>query len=420
MPRSAQEKTARIQTLYDKGVPVKEIVRREKVKRTWAYSHITVSKAKKQEKQKLAGIIRTRLAELGKTQKWLTREIGKKVYHYARGESFPPEYTLKRIYSALGIEYAPLNDVYKSLVQSAKEKGFDSLAEYRDSLSTQKDKQKLAEIINTKLAELGKTQTRLGKEVGVTRASVSLYSQGRSIPKEDVFEKICAALGIEYAPISEVYENLVQSAKEKGYDSLEEYRDSLGPQKDKQKLAEIIKTRLEELRKTKKWLAEEAGLHIVTIRDYTKRRQFPREYTLEKILSALDLEPGLIDDVYENLVQSARKKGFGSLEEYGKHLTEQNKLEHKKQKLAEIIKTRLAELGKTQKWLVKETGRNKAIVSNYVRGINFPSEDKLEKILSALDLEPRPIDEVYENLVQSVRKKGFKSLEEYRVFLNVF
>jgi transcriptional regulator with XRE-family HTH domain len=439
--RGSQEEISEMQALYDKRVPVKEIARRKNVSPTWVYSHILISNTEKQEKQrqekqKLSEIIRARLAEIGKTQKWLTRETGITIPHYARANTFPPEDKLKRIYSALGIKYAPLDKVYQRLVQSARKKGHDSLEEYINSLSPQENKQKLSEIIRTRLAELGKTQTWLGREAGVTRATVSLYSQRKVIPKEDVFKKMCAALGIEYALISEVYENLVQAVKEKGFDSPAKYRAHIAkqtpkrqtpkrknlPKEKRKKLGEIINIGLVELGKTPAWLSEETSIREAAVNKYIGGTEFPPEGELEKILSALDFGSTSIDEIYEDLEQLAIKKGFDSVAEYKTHISSQLKgkilSQKRKKRLGEIIKTRLAELGKTQTWLGREIGGKKT--NKYIGGTEFPPEGELEKILSALDFESTSIDEIYEDMLKSVRKKGFKSLEEYRAFLDVF
>ncbi len=68
---------------------------------------------------------------------------------------------------------------------------------YLDSQRQQRpSNRELSRLIKTRLNKLGETQTWLAEEIGVTRAAVSLYANGKLVPKEGVLEKLYSALGV--------------------------------------------------------------------------------------------------------------------------------------------------------------------------------------------------------------------------------
>lgn len=76
----------------------------------------------------------------------------------------------------------------------AKKKGFSSHAEYNKYLAKQRQKkpeyQGLSNLIKEKLGELGRNQSWLAIELGISRQAVSQYVHGEIFPKEDVRERL--------------------------------------------------------------------------------------------------------------------------------------------------------------------------------------------------------------------------------------
>jgi len=71
---------------------------------------------------------------------------------------------------------------------------FSSKTEYYDYSARQRAKRKenkeLSRFIKKRLKELGKNQSWLAKELGVTRQSVSFYVYGRNIPEKENLNKL--------------------------------------------------------------------------------------------------------------------------------------------------------------------------------------------------------------------------------------
>ena len=82
----------------------------------------------------------------------------------------------------------------------AKEKGFDSFNEYQQHLAKERQKRPenkgLSYLIVARLKELGKNQNWLANEIGVTRQAVSMYVSGSNFPSIKVYERLSPILGI--------------------------------------------------------------------------------------------------------------------------------------------------------------------------------------------------------------------------------
>jgi transcriptional regulator with XRE-family HTH domain len=57
------------------------------------------------------------------------------------------------------------------------------------------------------LKNLGKNQSWLAEEIGVTRQSVSLYVKGRSVPKDDLLQKLYSSLDVQYGILDDLLED---------------------------------------------------------------------------------------------------------------------------------------------------------------------------------------------------------------------
>lgn len=80
-----------------------------------------------------------------------------------------------------------------------------SFSDYRKEQEGKRQKnpknKKLVKIINEGLERTGMTQSQLAREIGESRALISLYAQGKSFPKdEETLKMIFCALELSYKP----------------------------------------------------------------------------------------------------------------------------------------------------------------------------------------------------------------------------
>ena len=89
---------------------------------------------------------------------------------------------------------------------------FKSRTEYEKNLARQRKERRgnieLSDLIKTRLKELGKTQSWLAQQMGVSRQRVSHYANGVSIPQGEKLDKLLVALEIRDKPKS--LDNLVE------------------------------------------------------------------------------------------------------------------------------------------------------------------------------------------------------------------
>jgi len=82
-------------------------------------------------------------------------------------------------------------------------RGFASNTEYRGKERARRrqsnpDNQVFRDLINRGLQELGKNQAWFARRIGLSRQSVSLYVQGKALPKDDeTLRRIAFALGLK-------------------------------------------------------------------------------------------------------------------------------------------------------------------------------------------------------------------------------
>lgn len=88
----------------------------------------------------------------------------------------------------------------------AQKKGFKNSSEYQESLAQNRSKnhlnKELSYLIKFRLSEMGRNQSWLAKQIGVTRQTVSLYSMGKIIPSDGILNKMFVALEVEERPKS--------------------------------------------------------------------------------------------------------------------------------------------------------------------------------------------------------------------------
>ena len=94
----------------------------------------------------------------------------------------------------------------------AVRKGFKNRSEYLEDLAEDRKKLKpnkdLSCLIKSRLKELGKNQSWLANELGVTRQAVSLYAHGKIIPNYKILNLVFSALEVSKKPKS--LDNLVE------------------------------------------------------------------------------------------------------------------------------------------------------------------------------------------------------------------
>ncbi len=86
----------------------------------------------------------------------------------------------------------------ESREQLALDRGFASDFDYRQHLagvrSTRTSNRKMSATINRRLSELGRNQSWLADQLGVSRQVVSQYAQGKLVPRGANLEKLVRAL----------------------------------------------------------------------------------------------------------------------------------------------------------------------------------------------------------------------------------
>jgi len=92
----------------------------------------------------------------------------------------------------------------------AKQKGFASRTEYEKHLAKERqqrlENQGLSKLIKRRLKELGKNQSWLAGEMGITRQAVSLYARGISVPTEDLLERLYSSLDVSHRILDDLLE----------------------------------------------------------------------------------------------------------------------------------------------------------------------------------------------------------------------
>lgn len=87
--------------------------------------------------------------------------------------------------------FSSVKDYRISLI---KQNGYESLKQYADAKQKERqenpDNKRLSYFINTKLNEIGKSQSWLAKQLGVGRGAVSLYAQGKIFPKKALLRRL--------------------------------------------------------------------------------------------------------------------------------------------------------------------------------------------------------------------------------------
>ncbi|MEK6872362.1 MAG: helix-turn-helix domain-containing protein [Nanoarchaeota archaeon] len=174
MPRKLSEEIKEeIRTLHSQGVHVKEIAEQTGV----SYSSVW-------------GI--TKLTEKG------FKTYGEYLEHLAQQKGF-------KTYSEYQVHLA------QQRINPETGQAYASRTEYQEHLAQQRQKhpknKELSGLINLKLEELGRNQSWLAEQLGVSGQTVSQYIQGKSIPSEKIRNKLSSVLKIGKRKLEDIIEN---------------------------------------------------------------------------------------------------------------------------------------------------------------------------------------------------------------------
>ncbi|HZX12397.1 MAG TPA: helix-turn-helix transcriptional regulator [Candidatus Nanoarchaeia archaeon] len=157
-------------------------------------------------------------------------------------------------------------------------------------------------------------------------------------------------------------------------------------------------------------IARRADVSYATAYGYTKARQrgFASRSEYEKYLARQRGFASLTE--YQEYL--ARQRGFASRSEYEKDLAKRRVLAPRNeyqeylakrrqqqsinQELSDLIRQRLVELGKTQKWLAEQLGIAESSVSKYMGGRTTPRKSLQERLFNALQVEYKTLNDLVE------------------------
>ena len=225
MPRVPDKTKQLMKEMYSSGLSVAEIARRANVPYSTAYGYTRA----RQRGFASYGEYEEHLArqrinpETGQLFKSLTELLdyqARQRRNPETGQLFKSRTELlgylarQRINPETGQLFKSLTELldYQARQRRNPETGqpFKSLTELRDYQARQRQRRpenkELGDLMRTRLRELGKNQSWLAGQIGVTRATVSLYAQGKNIPKRELLGRLYSALDVPYQTLDELLE----------------------------------------------------------------------------------------------------------------------------------------------------------------------------------------------------------------------
>ncbi len=104
-----------------------------------------------------------------------------------------------RSYTVVPERHGSVKDYMKRL---AKSNGHKSISAQQKANTERRQKtpqnQSLSELINDGLDELDISGAELGRRIDISRALMSRYKQGKTMPPQDTFQKICQVFSTPY------------------------------------------------------------------------------------------------------------------------------------------------------------------------------------------------------------------------------
>ena len=92
------------------------------------------------------------------------------------------------------------------------------------------------------------------------------------------------------------------------------------------------------------------------------------------------------------------KQPFKSLTEYEVYRARQRQQQPVNQQSSDVVKQRLAELGKTQRWLAQQLEITEGAVSRYISGRTTPRRSLQERLFEVLELPYQTLDDLLEDI----------------------
>ena len=181
-------------------------------------------------------------------------------------------------------------------------------------------------------------------------------------------------------------EYLIYLAKQKGFASYGEYQEHLVKQRINPETGE----RFASMSEHQEYLAKQKGFASKSKRaeDSVKQRTNPE--TGETFRTYNEYQRHLV----KQRINPETGEQFASHNEYKEYLARQRQQQPINQKLSNLIKQRLIELGKTQRWLAQELGTTESSVSEYITGKSIPRQNMQKSLFETLRLPYQTLDDL--------------------------
>ncbi len=117
------------------------------------------------------------------------------------------------------------------------------------------------------------------------------------------------------------------------------------------------------------WLASSKGYHA------------SKDYNLARLRKR-----GLLSSSEQKTLLAA-KLGMASSSEYDAHLAKLRRNRPRYVKLSRMLRSKLEELGQSQRWLSQKTGISNQLISRYFNALSYPKPEKLKRIKTVLGIQ---------------------------------
>jgi ribosome-binding protein aMBF1 (putative translation factor) len=128
-------------------------------------------------------------------------------------------------------------------------------------------------------------------------------------------------------------------------------------------------------------IARVTGVSYASAYGMTRARQITNPETGEKFESKAQYREYLA----RQITNPETGEKFESGTQYHEYLARQRTERKENRELSYLIKTRLAKMGKTQKWLAKQLDVTSPMITFYTQGISVPKKERLAKLKRILD-----------------------------------
>ena len=286
-------------------------------------------------------------------------------------ELYAQQLPLEEIAEKVGISYSIVCGHILLRTNPETGKLFGSRSEYREYLT----KQKINPETGERFASHNEYLIYLAKQKGF--ASYGEYQEHL------VKQRINPETGERFASMSEHREHL---AKQRGFASYGEYQEHLVKQRINPETGE----RFASMSEHQEYLAKQKGFASKSKRaeDSVKQRTNPE--TGETFRTYNEYQRHLV----KQRINPETGEQFASHNEYKEYLARQRQQQPINQKLSNLIKQRLIELGKTQRWLAQELGTTESSVSEYITGKSIPRQNMQKSLFETLRLPYQTLDDL--------------------------